>query len=390
MEQPWQQSSEGLLAPPIAPFPGMGGSASSSSAGPGRSYPHAGASGSGQVGGLGFASGSGQVGGLGFGQALAASPSGRGRGPGAAQRTASACTDPQEQQCAEEECDPEECGDEARPPADGGLDCLGNDRRPYLPLLLFASTLIGAIHMLMLEFPLMRENLSWGYSIRGLFLAAYVVTLGCMVYCVLCDPGKLASDDMEAFAQMHPGRGRDYPLPKRCHKMWLFKQPIRRYDHYCRWLTNAIGLLNHREFVVMLVGLTFIGVGGCLVDFVLVATTSSRGRHFFTGFMLIGHLTYSFILAALAFPILRIHTGFISRNELANEWKQNTFYVLPDERTGKIVPVSELDEETFNEGLDNDRFVYDPSRNSMDNGWMANCTSFWCVPRWARGELGQF
>jgi len=153
---------------------------------------------------------------------------------------------------------------------------------------------------------------------------------------------------------------------------------------------HAQRLLNHREFVVMLIGLATIGVGGCLVDFMLIVCSSNKEHHFFTVVLLILHLTYSIVLSALAGPILRLHAGFVSRNEVANEWKQNTFYVLPDERTGKLVPVSELDEETFNEGLDNDRFVYDPSRNSMDNGWMANCTSFWCVPRWARGELGQF
>lgn len=41
----------------------------------------------------------------------------------------------------------------------------------------------------------------------------------------------------------------------------------------------------------MLAGLLTIGLGGCLVDFVLIVWTSSEGRHF-TGFLLIMHLTY--------------------------------------------------------------------------------------------------
>ena len=199
--------------------------------------------------------------------------------------SAASCADPQEQQCAEEECDADECGDERKPPADS-VDCFGNDKRPYLPLMLFGTTLIGALHMLMIQFPLIRDELSWGYSIRAFFLCIYVMTLSCLVYCVLWDPGKLPVKEMEVFVQTHASG----ELPRRCHKMWLFKQPIRRYDHYCRWLTNAVGLLNHREFVLMLAGLLTIGLGGCLVDFILVVWTSSEGRHF-TGFLLIMHLT---------------------------------------------------------------------------------------------------
>ena len=201
-----------------------------------------------------------------------------------AQRTASACTDPQEQQCAEEECDADECGDERKPPADS-VDCFGNDKRPYLPLMLFGSTLVGAMHMLMIQFPIIME-LAWGYEIRVFFLCVYIMTLYCLMYSVLCDPGKLPVKEMEAFLQTHEAG----ELPRRCHKMWLFKQPIRRYDHYCRWLTNAVGLLNHREFLIMLAGLLTIGVCGCMVDFVLLIWTSSEGRHF-TGFLLIMHLT---------------------------------------------------------------------------------------------------
>ncbi|CAJ1352234.1 unnamed protein product [Effrenium voratum] len=264
-----------------------------------------------------------------------------------APRTASACADPQEQQCAEEECDADECGDERRPPADS-VDCFGNDKRPYLPLLLFGSTLVGAIHMLMVQFPIIRE-LSWGYSIRVFFLCLYALTLGCLMYCVLCDPGKLPKEKLTATEEM----------PRRCHKMWLFKQPIRRYDHYCRWLTNAVGLLNHREFVLMVAGLFTIGLCGCVVDFILVVLASSEGRHF-AGFLLIMHLTYSVMLTLLSGPILRLHITFVSRNELANEYKHNLFYVMRDP-TGKAVPVNDLDDVEFNAGLDNDRFEYEPS-----------------------------
>ena len=124
-----------------------------------------------------------------------------------------------------------------------------------------------------------------------------------MVYNLFLNPGLLEASEkqeLEEFSQANPTVDDSVALPRRCHKMWLFKQlwpnilgaprlsvkrllekalgflaallhhtepachallsadpkelrqPIRRYDHYCRWLTNAVGLLNHREFVAML------------------------------------------------------------------------------------------------------------------------------------------
>eukprot|EP00438_Fugacium_kawagutii_P002938 Skav203249 [mRNA] locus=C9179937:1014:1771:- [translate_table: standard] len=69
--------------------------------------------------------------------------------------------------------------------------------------MLFGTTLIGALHMLMIQFPIIRDELSWGYVVRACFLCVYVLTLGCLVYCVLCDPGKLPVKEMEAFVQTH-------------------------------------------------------------------------------------------------------------------------------------------------------------------------------------------
>merc|ERR1719517_412974 len=70
--------------------------------------------------------------------------------------------------------------------------------------------------------------------------------------------------------------GPDRSLPRRAHKCWQYDQPIRRYDHYCRWLTNVIGLLNHREFLVMVVGLVAIGVFGMALDTFLLLSMGSR------------------------------------------------------------------------------------------------------------------
>jgi len=314
----------------------------------------------------------------------------------------------QDQQCAEEECDAEECGDEMRAPRDEGKFC-GFSRRPMLPVLLVTSTLCGAVHMVMLQFPLLKDlmegALTAAYCIRVFFLVLYTATLGCMAYCALWQPGQLRREDHgKEYARLQQIGGsppaaascngdgvpeeQDPPLPKRCHKTWQYPLPIRRYDHYCRWLTNCIGLLNHREFIIMVTGLVAIGVLGSLLDLVLVIDMARQGGPWVIAFFLVMHLAYSLALTSLAGPIFRLHLGFISRNELANEWKRNDYYVLTSARTGKSVPVNQLSDDEFNERFD--AFEYDKSRNAFDKDTLSNCWTFWCTPRWAPGQLGEF
>merc|ERR1719409_1155399 len=103
-----------------------------------------------------------------------------------------------------------------------------------------------------------------------------------MVYCAMCDPGQLKREDQRnAYMTLQGASGsaeipEELPLPRRCHKTWLYALPIRRYDHYCRWLTNCIGLMNHREFVVMCTGLVLIGSLGSIVDVCLVVVVARR------------------------------------------------------------------------------------------------------------------
>lgn len=298
----------------------------------------------------------------------------------------------QDQQCAEEECDPEECGDEQRPPRDDNFTC-GIDRRPLLPVLLVTSTVIGLICMLMLQFPLARDLLAGASGIRVFFMMLYLLTLGTMAYAALCDPGQLTREDQRRFAAAQ-AKGQEagdeeMPLPKRAHKTWLYKMAIRRYDHYCRWLTNCIGLLNHREFVVMLVGLVSLGPLGAIFDLVLfVYSVQGDSNDWAMDAILVIHGAYSVALTTLATPILRLHIGFISRNELANEWKRNEFYVVHSAKINKLVAVNDLSDDEFNDRFDS--FQYDAKRNAFDKGTFNNCWKFWCLPRWKAGQLGEF
>jgi len=129
----------------------------------------------------------------------------------------------------------------------------------------------------------------------------------------------------------------------------------------------------------MCLGILAIGIIGCLLDLVLLVAAGARER-WADIFVLLLHFAYSVVVIGLAGPILRLHIGFIARNELANDWKKNTFYIIHSKRTGGIEPVNDLGDEEFNERFDS--FVYDGTRNPWDKGIFENCFMFWCTPRW--------
>merc|ERR1711924_306973 len=158
----------------------------------------------------------------------------------------------------------------------------------------------------------------------------YLTVLGNMAYTALSDPGQF---------QPVPSEDGHAPLPRRSHKAWLYNLPIRRYDHYCRWLMNVIGLLNHRAFVTMCGGLVMLTLCSGLMD-----------------------------------------VGFVSRNELAYEWKENYHYVVFSEKYGTKVSVNDLSDDEFNDKFE--QFEYDSSRNPFDRGLSSNCWTFWCRSRY--------
>merc|ERR1712037_682280 len=96
-----------------------------------------------------------------------------------------------------------------------------------------------------------------------------------------------------------------------------------------------------------------IGIVGTIVDMVLFGVSFVNMYTWTIEVLLVAHLAYSITILVLATPILRIHTGLISRNELAAEWKANDFYVLRRARNGETdKPVNELDDEEFNDRFD--------------------------------------
>ena len=300
-------------------------------------------------------------------------------------------TKPANQQNADKEShadegwlDDDKSGSEDKGPTEDYM-FFGFDLKPVLPVCLSVSTVIGGLCMLLVQIPMLsRITILSQVWLSAPFVVVYGIVLGCMAYCAWADPGQV-KQPIGAVGGMDIEEG----IPRRAHKSWQYSRPIRRYDHYCKWLKNVIGLLNHREFVIMVAGLLLIGVLGIMVDIWLAILIAEKG--FFKFEIVVAlHLGYSVALLKIDWPILKIHFGLISRNEMAQEWKKKDHYVANNTSIGDNVPVEDLEDDEYNELFDRDSFVYDRTKNPFDNGCFTNCLNFWCQPRWTSDEKGEF
>ncbi|CAE7204688.1 unnamed protein product [Symbiodinium natans] len=244
-----------------------------------------------------------------------------------------------------------------------------------LPVVLTVSLLSSATCWFFLQCPLLSEKgIGALSSLRAGAAMPFMLAFGLMAFASKVDPGMVPEGDP------------DRPI-ERSYKSSQFPRRIRRYDHFCRWLLNGIGLYNHREFFMLLMVFTFMVAGSSIVD-VYLLTAFLHPEHWVVECLLVGHLAYLGVFAYGLLPIVRLHVAFVSRNELANEWKDDLNYVVDDLEMGTSKWVGELDTEEFNEKFD--RFRYEPTRNRWDQGWQMNCYLFWCVPRWDRHQTGEF
>eukprot|EP00439_Symbiodinium_sp_Y106_P030254 s611_g3.t1 len=189
----------------------------------------------------------------------------------------------------------------------------GYDLKPGLPPALGASIVAGAVSMALVQIPLLCRLHTWSQAEAPLIavevgLAAVTVVL--MGYCSWADPGQLTKTRNIALDGIDLEQGE---RPFRAHESWQYGRKIRRYDHYCKWVNNTIGLLNHREFVLMLVGLCLIGLFGVVLDGYLALLLAQQGL-WEKEVMVVSHLAYSVGLLAIELPIFRIHIGLVSRS----------------------------------------------------------------------------
>lgn len=277
----------------------------------------------------------------------------------------------------------EQSAAEEKGPSEDYMIC-GIDIKPVLPAALAISTVIGGLCVALVQVPLLtRFTMMPRMVLTAGFAAIYLVTLFCMSHCYFGDPGQIRKTRNVSIGDIEQG------LPARAHKSWQYDRPIRRYDHYCKWLGNVIGLLNHREFVVMVGCLVVIAILGIMMDLWLAVLLAEGGL--FRSLIVVGlHLGYSVGLLTIAWPILKIHWGLISRNEMAQEWKKNVHHVANNTTLGDNIQVEELDDDEFNYFFDQGAFEYESSLNPFDKGCPMNCWNFWCQPRWPADATGEF
>eukprot|EP00928_Gymnodinium_smaydae_P028913 TRINITY_DN21921_c0_g1_i2.p1 TRINITY_DN21921_c0_g1~~TRINITY_DN21921_c0_g1_i2.p1 ORF type:complete len:372 (-),score=78.06 TRINITY_DN21921_c0_g1_i2:107-1177(-) len=260
----------------------------------------------------------------------------------------------------------------------------GMDQRPMYPTILIGS-LLWSMSMTSMQCRVVEHLMGPLRHTQLFFVVIYATTICTMAYVSLCDPGLLSREACERL-QREGGE-----LPKRAFKHWLYKRPVLRFHQYCRWVTNAIGLRNHREYMVMLVGFVCMSLLDVVVDAVHVLLRIWRlrllGADFFSNVAIVLHLVYSCYFAWYTIPLLRQHVGFMCRNELTKEWQRDDFQVIHRE-DGETVPVVELDVEDYNDYFDS--FVYDSKLNPWDKGWVQNCLTFWLTPRWSPSCTGEF
>mmetsp|Transcript_25610 Transcript_25610/g.54344 ORF Transcript_25610/g.54344 Transcript_25610/m.54344 type:complete len:287 (+) Transcript_25610:225-1085(+) len=217
------------------------------------------------------------------------------------------------------------------------------------------------------------------YALNYFFWALYPFTICAAFYATVSDPGTLTDDQLEEYEETGQ-------LPQRAHKHWMYDRPIRRFHQYCRWVTNCIGLRNHRTYILLLLGVFLMASSNTLLD-LLAAPLYYRQGDWASLAALIFHTLFSAYVTYYSGPLLYAHMRFVIRNELVQEYKKDHAYVVTDEM-GKQISVNELEVEDYNSLFDT--FQYEPSLNPWDHGWYTNFTEFWLTDRSDEDELGDF
>lgn len=270
---------------------------------------------------------------------------------------------------------------EGRAPKESDLVC-GIDKRPWLPVVLVLSTVLFFAFFAWEPLWIFAGGFNKTY-VTLLVLTSLVTfwTLAMMWYSAVSDPGQIEPcqlldiDDEEN-------------LPPRAHKSWQYPRPVLRYDHYCRWTHNTIGLRNHRAFILMLMGLVAIALSGLCVDIGILIDVGQQCNSEGFDFNLLkralfasSHMACCIYLLKILRPMALCHFRLITRNELNYEDVNNFHAVVPHSSMGENVPPSDLEENGLGHEYEPDTLVYYAPRNPYDKGIWHNCFSFWCTPR---------
>lgn len=113
-----------------------------------------------------------------------------------------------------------------------------------------------------------------------LLIPFVILGINFTVFLVCCysDPGVITKDNVDAYVGMYPYDEQMYKegvqcvtchvvKPARSKHCSVYNRCVFKFDHYCVWIRNCVGGLNHRYFLLLLLSLTVMCVYGSYATF---------------------------------------------------------------------------------------------------------------------------
>ena len=136
-------------------------------------------------------------------------------------------------------------------------------------------------------FPLLDGNdVSLWHRYAGMAVATLILYF--FIMAAFGDPGKITSQNIDAMLQLYPSDGILFPKPpiqcttcrrlkparsKHCNAT---KACVARFDHWCIWINNAVGLYNTRHFLFFLLTTSVACAYGAIVGVWVIAADMRR------------------------------------------------------------------------------------------------------------------
>mmetsp|Transcript_2734 Transcript_2734/g.3956 ORF Transcript_2734/g.3956 Transcript_2734/m.3956 type:complete len:296 (+) Transcript_2734:133-1020(+) len=142
--------------------------------------------------------------------------------------------------------------------------------------------------------------------------------------------------------------GQNYPLPlfraKICRET---EACVERFDHFCPWVGNVVGLRNHRYFVLFTITTSIVAFEVFVTSLLVGATALSRKVRVHERAVSLALMSYTAVILLAVGGLMFYHIDLIATNESTNERLKG---------------------------------VYALRRNPHNKGTYQNCYDFWCLP----------
>jgi len=143
--------------------------------------------------------------------------------------------------------------------------------------------------------------------------------------------------------------GQHYPLPMFRAKICRETEAcIERFDHFCPWIGNVVGVRNHKYFVLFTV-FTFAVAVEVFISSVVIGTADPH--HFkiptHERAVALTLMSYTVVIMLAVGGLMCYHIDLVAQNESTNERLKGTYTLR---------------------------------RNPHNKGIFSNCFSFWCIP----------